>query len=391
MTVLRKTLLACLLAWIAFAGLQRSRPSGELRDYGSFVASGRAASQGLNPYGIHPLTFHVVLPGFEVWNPNLNPPVSIPVFAVFDRVDPQTGFRAWWRFSLVCYAAAVALLMRRYGVRRSWMMAVWALALAGFWDTLALGQIYLPLVLACTASWLLLDRGRTLSAGVLMGIIVAVKPNFLVWPALLLLAGHWRVALCAGATMGVLWMLPLALYGGSIYTQWIDVIASDRDRGAFLTNASLPGLTNRLGAPLAGMIGSIVLLASLSVWAMRRRPSLLHASAIGIAGGILASPIAWVHYTLLLMPAFFAAPRRPLLIASAGLLVIPVPIVLGFLDAPLWQQATVGSVYNWAVLLALAGLYHCPFPTQSNDSVAIDPVSSPARAVRSAEAFVISA
>src|SRR3712207_7586219 len=45
-----------------------------------------------------------------------------------------------------------SLLVSRVGNRvEALIIAVWAFALAGFWDTLFLGQIYLPLVLAGVA------------------------------------------------------------------------------------------------------------------------------------------------------------------------------------------------------------------------------------------------
>ncbi|HVL69114.1 MAG TPA: glycosyltransferase 87 family protein [Vicinamibacterales bacterium] len=345
-TVAALLLVAC-VAW----GLDASLPAGELRDYGSFVASGRAATAGENPYGIHPLTFHVVLPGFDVWNPNLNPPVSLPLFALFDTADPHRGFRWWWITSLLAYGAAVLLLTRRYGGRRSLLLPLWALALAGFWDTLALGQIYLPLVLASAGAWLLLDRGRPTAAGILIGVVVAVKPNFAVWPALLLLAGYVRPAAAAGATVVALSALPVAIYGWTVYRQWVELILSDAGRAAFLTNASLPGLLQRLNAGAAGAVAAVAILAGLATWAVRRRPTVLTASACGLFGGIVASPIAWVHYTLFLLPVFFWMRLSPAAVAAAALLVVPVPLMLRTLDAPLWQQVTLGSVYNWAVLL----------------------------------------
>lgn len=119
---------ACLFILIA-DGVQRSLPSGELRDFGSFVASARAGTEGRNPYGIHPFTFHVVLPGFDVWNFNLNPPVSVLVFRVFDAASSADAFRWWWTVSFVSYLLAGALTpgrmyptriqpRRRYSLRR---------------------------------------------------------------------------------------------------------------------------------------------------------------------------------------------------------------------------------------------------------------------------------
>ena len=134
----------------------------------------------------------------------------------------------------------------------------------------------------------------------------------------------------------------------------------------------------------------MVVLAGLALWARRHRPSALHATALGVVGGIVASPIAWVHYALLLLPAFFAAPLRASTAIAAGLLIVPVPLILAFLDAPRWQQATFGSAYNWAVLLCLLGCRHCGFPVQSNDNVEISRESSATSAARSESALLIS-
>lgn len=351
----RVALAVCLCAVIA-DGVTRARPTGELRDFGSFMGSGEAGIAGANPYGIHPLTFHVVLPGFDVWNPNLNPPISVPFFGLLWRLGPDHAFVLWWGVSLISFLVAVALLVRRYGAGPGWLLPLWAVALAGMWDTLALGQIYLPLVLATVGSWLLLERGRYVAAGVLMGILIAVKPNFAVWPVVLLLAGHVRPALCAGATAALLSLIPILTHGPRIYRQWVDLIASDTGRAAFLTNASIPGLTLRVDAGLVGTVVSVALLGALALWAVRHRPAPLRASALGILGGIAASPIAWVHYTLFLLPVFFSRRWTPLVAAAAALLIVPVHVVLRLLDAPLWQQVTAGSVYNWAVILCLAGL-----------------------------------
>ena len=105
---------------------------------------------------------------------------------------------------------AILLLVSRIANRvEALVIAVWASALAGFWDTLFLGQIYLPLVLAGVAAWLLLERGAGLWAGLLIGIVVAMKPNFLVWPVLLLLSGHYRSAVAAFVIASAISLIPL--------------------------------------------------------------------------------------------------------------------------------------------------------------------------------------
>lgn len=328
----------------------RALPGADLMDFGSFLASGRAAGQGLNPYGIHPLTFHVSFPGFEAWNPNLNPPISAILFRVFDIPDAHHAFRVWWWFSFASYAAAVALLVRRFGGERPWAVAIWALALAGFWDTLVLGQIYLPLVLAGVAAWILLERGRDVAAGVLIGLVVAMKPNFAVWPGLLFLAGHRRPGLVAGLTAGAVSLVPLLAHGTEIYRQWLELVASDRDRAAFLTNASLAGLAARVGAPGLGLAFGLAILAVASAWAHLARPAVARASGVGILASLLASPLAWIHYTLFLAPFLLSRWDRPSARLVSLALVVPVPWIIHYFGQPPLLQATYGSLYNWALL-----------------------------------------
>jgi len=339
--------------WTVAAELPRVSPGESLWDFGSFVASGRAAREGLDPYGIYPLTLRVELHGFETWNPNLNPPVSALLFQLFDLADPHLAFRIWRWISVAFYVAAVGLLLVRFQGRQAPLIALFAFGLAGFWDTLLLGQIYLPLVFCAVAAWLLLERGAGLSAGLLIGVLIAMKPNFLVWPALLFLAGHRRPAWAAVGTAAIISAIPLALYGPEIYRQWLALVASDQERAFFLTNASLAGLAARAGAPGLGVILSLLLLGSLAAWAFWRRPDPMRASAFGLLAALMASPLGWIHYTLFLLPVLSVHARRPAILLVMLLLTIPVPVIIDQFTKPAWMQFTIGSVYGWALVLCL--------------------------------------
>jgi hypothetical protein len=355
-------LIAAIAIVLIVSDVARVLPNHGLWDFGSFVASARAAREGLNPYGVYPLTMHVVLPGFDSFNPNLNPPVSALLFRAFDATDPQASLRVWWGISVVCYLAAVLLLLARYGVRRAVLVGLPALALAGFADTLFLGQIYLPLVLAAVAAWLLLERGQGTAAGVLIGLVVAMKPNFLVWPVLLLLSRHHRPALVAFAVAAVVSTVPLLAIGPEVYRQWFELIASDRERAAFLTNASLTGLAARAGVSVIGLALSAALLAALAAWALVRRPDALRVSALALLASVFASPIGWIHYTLFLLPVFVRGWGSRAMRAVVLLLMVPVPFVVDQLGSATLNQLTVGSVYGWALLLCLAVLVAEPAP-----------------------------
>jgi Glycosyltransferase family 87 len=348
--------MAAIALVLIVSDVERTLPNHGLWDFGSFVASARAAREGLNPYGVYPLTMHVVLPGFDTWNPNLNPPVSALLFRAFDLAEPEASLRVWWAVSVACYVATVLLLVARYRRSHPVALALPALALAGFWDTLFLGQIYLPLVLAATVAWLLLERGQGTLAGILIGLVVAMKPNFLVWPVLLVLARHYRPAVVAVATAAVVSAIPLLWWGPEVYRQWVELIASDRERAAFLTNASLTGLAARAGAAGLGIALSLCLLACLAAWALLRRPDPLRASAFALLASVFASPIGWIHYTLFLLPVLVVGWGSRVVRAVVLLLMVPVPFVVGQLGSSVPNQLTVGSVYGWALALCLLAL-----------------------------------
>jgi len=312
------------------------------------------------------------LPKFDVWNPNLNPPISLPLFQVFDWFEPHASFRLWYGLSILCYSVTIFLLVRRYS-RPNWVIpTLWALALAGFWDTLILGQIYLPLVLATVGAWLLIERDRPVVAGLLIGLVTAFKPNFLVWPVLLLLAGHTVPAMMAFLTFGVLGCVPLLVYGPEVYQQWFALLATERDRAALTTNASFLGLSLRLGSALPGTLLSVALLGASAFWAWRYRPMALRVSALALVVGILASPLGWIHYTLFLLPVFFWGPKSLPMCLAAALLILPADRIVRLFNAPIWLMVSVGSAYNWAVLLCLIGLLRRQVAT---DDQALPPIA----------------
>ena len=355
-------LMAAIALVLIVSDVARVLPNHGLWDFGSFVASARAAREGLNPYGVYPLTMHVVLPGFDSYNPNLNPPISALLFRAFDLTDPQASLRVWWAISVACYVVTVLLLIARYGARRAVLIGLPALALAGFSDTLFLGQIYLPLVLAAVGAWLLLERGQGAFAGVLIGLVVAMKPNFLVWPVLLLLSRHYRPAFVAFGIAALVSAVPLLAMGPEVYRQWVELLASDRERAAFLTNASLTGLAARAGVSVVGLVISAALLMALAAWALVRRPDALRASAFGLLASVFASPIGWIHYTLFLLPVFVRGWGSRAMRAVVLLLMVPVPFVVDQLGTSTLNQLTVGSVYGWALLLCLAAMAVQPAP-----------------------------
>lgn len=356
--LLALTALALLSLVIIATELQRVLPAQELRDFGTFFASAKAAAEGLNPYGIYPLTYHAVIPGYEGWNENLNPPISALLFQPFTLLDPDTSFRVWRGISLATYLAAVGLLLWRYarGFEAILLLPL-CLGLAGVWDTLLLGQIYTPLVLCAVSAWLLLERDRFIWAGLLIGILIAMKPNFLVWPVLLFLSGHHRPALVSGAAAGLISLVPVIVFGPEVYQQWLDVIVPDGDGKAFPTNVSFVGLAARAGVPMFGLYLSIGLLLALAAWAVWRRPEPMRASEMALLAAVLASPLGWIHYTLFFIPVLLSRRMQPAIWITLLVLIIPPSVIIEQTAQSPAMQLTISSAYAWASILCLIAVW----------------------------------
>lgn len=354
--LLMKALYLLLALLTCFSNLRWSFPRGDyLMDFGSFIASGRAVAEGLNPYGVYPLTFRFIRGTEVVAAPNLNPPISVLLFQLLAAADPGIAFRIWYLGSIVLYVVVVVLLLRAAPEAVTPVRVVWALSLGGFWHTLHMGQVYILLLLVFVSALLSLRRGRYQVAGLLVGILIALKPNFLVLPVLLLLAGCATTALSALAVAALLSAAPLLVYGSSVYAQWLEVLRHDTGVG-LPTNGSLFGLAARLGIPELGIViaGALVLVAAL--WAWRQRPQGLTVSNLAIVVLLLASPLAWAGYTVFLLPVFIWRRWTTPLAIAAMLLILPVPLVEGLAQQSQWHFILFGSIYSSIFLLVLAAL-----------------------------------
>jgi hypothetical protein len=304
-----------------------------------FLQSGDAAAHGRDPYSV---LLPMSGPSDVVFStPNLNPPILIPVFAVASSVAPQTATKAYYVLSLVLYAITVGLLARTRPT--DLRTIIWSLAVTGLWDELGEGQVYVPLLFLTVGALLLLLRRKRIMAGLLIGLVIAVKPNFAVWPALLLLAGGALTAAAAAISVVLLSLAPALLYGPTIYSSWLHAISVYA--GYWLpANGSLLGFTTRLGVSWAGLPLEALLLGGPALLVWRRRPDLLTTSETAVALSLLASPIAWPGYSVFVVPAFYLERWTTPLGVAATLLVVPVAVVdiilRDFLPSPLMTSGT---------------------------------------------------
>jgi hypothetical protein len=324
-----------------------------LGDFGSFYEAGRAALRGDNPYDIYPLTYFGAA-GKAGAAVNLNAPFSVVLLEILPLLDPVSSARVWNMAAAVAYVVTVLLLHATYAATRAPWRLTWALGLSSFWGTLALGQMYTFLALLSGVAWVLLQKHRTVVPGILVGALIAIKPNFLVWPVLLLVAGERRVGCITLGAAAFFSSIPVVLLGPEIYRHWADAALVVSVNGA-ATNGSLTGLAARFGIGQIGLYASIACLVGMAIWAWLERPPRMQVSGAALVATLLASPLAWTGYALFTVPIFFARRWNIPLTLAAGLLLIPVGSVLLVLsDGSTLSRIVVGSTYTWAWLLTLA-------------------------------------
>lgn len=347
---------------LAVTALVLVPPAGSA-DHLSYLAYGRIAAAGDDPYVVAPIGWRgghdpvagAVQPPWQQ-TPSVYGPVATALQAgVVLAGDGSLRLSVWW-WQLVCAAAfgAIAILLDRLArpdpARRARVAVLWTL------NPLLLGQLVLGAHLDVVAAalgagtLLLAARPRLLTgafpAGILLGAAVGIKPPY----ALFGLAAVWALrrsswpdlarAVTAGAVGVIAVLVPCYLWAGphafdqlgtaSRYTSLATPWRAAANLGDLLSGA---GSVNAVAAPV-----SLVLAAVLAVMLWRRRLARLEASAP--SGGPDSA-------------ALKDGARAALALSAAWVLVAP--YALPWYDAMLWVPlALVGPSALDLLLLARA-------------------------------------
>lgn len=324
-------------------------------------------------------------------HPNLNHPAAIALLLPLLALSPAGAFTVWTALGFACYLLAAFLVAREVHLplRRWYLPALLALVLTlpGTLSSLQLGQYGLVLALPIVLAWLLLRRGRRLAAGLLLGVLIALKPFLAPLLAVLVVPaqrdpqtssplrssftpralGPLLAALLGAAGLS---LAALPLTGARAYLDWLATLR----RVNWYThelNVSLIGLLFRTvhPTPPSWVAWPVALgVTGLGLLALTRAPraGLRRADrdlSLLLVLSLLGSPLGWLYYTPLLLPAFgtlvAAWPLLPrhqrwLALAAGACLWVPY-IVWPLFPASPWAQLTLRATPTYGLLaLALA-------------------------------------
>jgi alpha-1,2-mannosyltransferase len=252
--------------------------------------------------------------GTEARLENLNPPFWVLLISPLGLMEPLDAYRAFVAVTVVVTVGYLAWMTAELRLRGGWAVVATAMLLfsSPLLATLALGQIYPFLALGLVAAWIADRRGRLSLSGVALGLVVAVKPSLLpvlLWP---LARRRWG-ALAAGLVSGAAaTLLGVLVVGPRATLDWLGLL-SGSPLSPYWDNASLPSAAARLFTenefaepvailpwlvPVAYVVGFGAVL--FTAWRVRG------GSEAGlwalVAASLLASPIAWHNYLVLLGP-----------------------------------------------------------------------------------------
>jgi hypothetical protein len=184
------------------------------------------------------------------------------------------------------------------------------------------------------------------------------ETQFYFWAFLILLCGGWITFLVAGISAVAISAIPLLTYGWEIYRQWFE--ASTLYTPSLLlfpANNLLSGANGSFWPEPDGTVLSILLVLSLTIFVVFKRPAQLTSNTLGIVGSLLISPIAWTGYTLLTLPYFFEKkhwPKSLYIVAAVFAIAFPIPLTLFTKNQ--FNFVVFGWFYGWGLLVLLATL-----------------------------------
>jgi hypothetical protein len=232
----------------------------------------------------------------------MNPPISLLVFQQISWVDPNALAIIWYVLSIVMLGIALFILFRVYQRTATVPILTWIFALGGVWDTLYQGQIYPPLLLAQAGAIAIMNRHPVI-AGLFTGFIVAVKPNFALWPLAMFLIGRRAFGLSAFFSAIALSVLPALVYGPGVYLSWLHG-ANNIGLISYPSNASLWRVAFGHNQPALLFVFFLLIILLLVIWVYRSHPDERRLGEATTIVCILLSPIAWPAYAIFALPSF---------------------------------------------------------------------------------------
>ena len=272
------------------------------------------------------------------------------------------AFYAWRLLSLLAPVAAWWIAAPGHGLNR-WL---WLLAAVAWYPVLyglAFGQPALVVLLTVAATLTLIESGRPIAAGVVLGVGMSLKPQLvLALPLVLLAAGRWRVVAAWAISIGILAAASILMLGGDGLSDYRSLLAEAQTlvNNRYFTPAYVlgPGVLSYVAEAV------VLIVAAAAAYAQRREPSDRIFALALVASALGATYWHLQDFTILLGAAWLFWRSDPPIWQRAWLAAVALTIELAW---PLTPLPLLVATAVWFVFLCV--------PTRS---AAARPVVTPA-------------
>jgi alpha-1,2-mannosyltransferase len=253
----------------------------------------------------------------ETWESS-NPPLWTVLISPLALLEPLTAYRSFVLITLAMSVGSMVWMADELRLRAGWtaigvVMLVLSSPLLG---TLALGQIYPVLALGLVAAWVADRHRRTRISGVALGLVVALKPSLapvMLWPVVRRRWGTLGAALISGAVATIVGGLVAGAGALFDYVRLLADPARTRYWISYWDNASLPSAAARLFTennfvePISTLpwlvpVAYVLALGAIGLTVAKARTNPEMGLWALVAASLLASPLAWHNYLVLLGP-----------------------------------------------------------------------------------------
>ena len=288
-----------------------SRSTFDHFDFETFWYSAKAFWEGR---GIYYDTGHEAI--------SANPPLFTVLISPLGLMEGIVAYKVYALTMLFLSVGYLAWMADELRLRAGWAIigTVMLLLSMPLLTTLSLGQIYPILALGLVAAWIADRRAKPIAAGFALGLVITLKPSLvpmLLWPLVWRRWGMLGASIASGAAVILAGTIVVGL-GATL--DWLRFVAN-RGIDEVWTNASLPGQADRLFrenefaepiamlpwmVPVAFVLGFELIILS---GAKARRDPEMGFWAL-VAASLLASPVAWENYLVLLGPGILVLIAR---------------------------------------------------------------------------------
>ena len=278
------------------------------RDFLQFYLMGHALREGANLYA--PIS--ELAARFE---PHLNnwldisayPPIVAIIGLPLSFLSYFWAVVVWLIFELGCLAISIRHMTKYFGASSLPVLVTICMYIS--WQPvyidLYLGQFMIPILLLLILTWQALKEGKEIKAGLLLGIVFAIK--LYAWPLglFLFIKRKWRCPVVAGLVFFFANAVMAAWTGSATvvdyYTRVGGTVLAQYVSDPFNFSAW------SVGFRWAGQPGAVLLLLavlSFSLVLALKSKDFDTGFMVMLAASTILQPIAWIHYLVTLLPVF---------------------------------------------------------------------------------------